>query len=71
MTVRKRGMKIDFIPEGKDFQQTGKIFYIHPKKRFLVVEYRVQTLMGISPPLREALRIVQGQVWTGLGGKPK
>lgn len=69
--MSRLGKSIVFLSATRGEPQRGTISYVHPKGRFLKVTYQVDTLMGISPPLHECLRIVQGVVWTGMDGKPK
>ena len=58
----KNGDKVQFITKLRDGQEkkyavTGQISWIHPKKRYALVEYQVMTPIGLSPVLRECLQI--------------
>ena len=56
----KIGDRVTFLPKQRDSKKdavTGKIVWIHPKKRFALVEYQTMTPIGISPVLRECLQI--------------
>ncbi len=42
----------------------GEIVYIHPKKRFILVEYTVKSMFGNKKhKLRECLKLVNGKIF--------
>lgn len=58
------GEKIRFVPAQRRHEYAvngqsvpGTILWVHPKRRFVVVEYRFQTVFGMSPPIRECIMI--------------
>lgn len=52
-------------------QVTGTIVWVHPKRRFVLVEYSVQSLYGGLVTMRECLPLVQGQLWAPKGSQNK
>lgn len=61
-------MNIKFYPTYDTGQsktaKIGKIVYIHPKKRFVLVEYTVKSIFGNKKhKLRECLKLVNGKIF--------
>lgn len=52
-------------------QVIGTIVWVHPKRRFVLVEYTVQSLYGGLATLRECLPLVQGQLWAPKSSQKK
>lgn len=42
--------------------KTGKVIYIHPKKRFAVIEFKINTFLGIKK-YKQAYQIINGQLF--------
>lgn len=66
--MSRLGKNIRFRPEGYDRPVTGEVIWVHPKRRFVLVRYRVPTLLigDLSKPLVECRAIICGKVDTGL-----
>lgn len=60
----KIGDPISFRPKYKDDIVHGRIAWIHPLGRFVLVEYQVMTFFGISPVMRECLQIISNKIDT-------
>lgn len=54
---------VEFKPEGYGKPVKGRVLWVHPRGRFIVVGYVVQTPFGSSPEIRECLQLVQGRIF--------
>lgn len=60
----KVGDSISFRPKYKDDIVHGRIVWIHPRGRFVLVEYQVMSFFGLSPVMRECLQIIDNKIDT-------
>ena len=58
------GDQVKFRPKYKATPVCGRIIWIHPQQRFVLVEFRVLSFFGMSPALRECLQGVNGRIVT-------
>lgn len=53
---------IEFTPASYGKPVKARVLWVHPRGRYIVTGYVVQTPFGPSPEIRECLQIVQGKI---------
>ena len=57
-----KNLNSEVLYESRSKNKTGKVQYIHPKKRFVVLEFTLNTCLGVRK-YKQAHQLVNGQLF--------